>query len=518
MKPLLHTLLFFCFFLVHSNSNAQCLSNATFIGAPEFLLEFDAPGPANNLIRIVLHRCPTSGEPVVNVFINASLGPGETMTTVDLSTAVTGIPWNDIDFAVVTDLSIGCGNDITVDILECSTNCDMEFEIVTYVDGTGCPIMLCVEETIAGGTNPISGDVVVTWQSPIFHPGPCITQDSHSIQNFYGQLFEAGIAYNNGICEQKIEFVFDECQTEPTDCDANFFVTAIAEDSDGCPTLVCLQELFNGEVYEIGNSPSTYVPFGFSWQNSNGDEIDTSTCLTEADTFFGETVTLSFTYNDGACEEIIEYQVDCEPDDPCAPANFPFTIVPCPLVGNPMCATCTQICLWNLDDNGNPVEFGSVAWTPDINWISHGGATSNCLNNITIEQGEIFMVEVTYENVTCTLTYEVDCNNLMYPINENMVDHFANPAPVDLTNKNNTATVNIYPNPTGQVIFVQQSEKRSSTVEIYNLTGEMVLTEKINSAGHHTLSVEHLKRGTYILKIRDITGQQYFIEKLTILH
>jgi hypothetical protein len=73
--------------------------------------------------------------------------------------------------------------------------------------------------------------------------------------------------------------------------------------------------------------------------------------------------------------------------------------------------------------------------------------------------------------------------------------------------------VDVYPNPVSNELFIQNAAQ-NSVVEIYNLSGKLVLVEKLK-ADHNALNVSRLKSGMYLLKAigNDKTQLVKFIKK-----
>ena len=78
-----------------------------------------------------------------------------------------------------------------------------------------------------------------------------------------------------------------------------------------------------------------------------------------------------------------------------------------------------------------------------------------------------------------------------------------------------TSTLKIYPNPAKDKVYIQGFIHQDSTIEIYNLVGQKVITQKSKSGLTQTIDVQFLPKGTYIIKATDINGKS-FQEKLLI--
>lgn len=100
------------------------------------------------------------------------------------------------------------------------------------------------------------------------------------------------------------------------ECDLEFSVEVYEFSKDrNCPTGICIRELVNGVPVNIGNPPSTAVIWPDPIWTHNGVVIDDGLCFSEEDDihlFWGETVQVTFFYNDGECEVTLDYTIPCE--------------------------------------------------------------------------------------------------------------------------------------------------------------------------------------------------------------
>lgn len=78
-----------------------------------------------------------------------------------------------------------------------------------------------------------------------------------------------------------------------------------------------------------------------------------------------------------------------------------------------------------------------------------------------------------------------------------------------------TSTLKIYPNPTKDKVYIKGFIHQDSLIEVYNLVGQKVVTQKTKSGLTQTIDVQFLSKGTYIIKATDINGKP-FQEKLLI--
>ena len=69
---------------------------------------------------------------------------------------------------------------------------------------------------------------------------------------------------------------------------------------------------------------------------------------------------------------------------------------------------------------------------------------------------------------------------------------------------NNNEHINIYPNPNNGSFIIESNSAKKQTVQIYDLTGKLVLTEIIN--GRTTIDGSMLNEGVYSISINSDEG------------
>lgn len=70
-------------------------------------------------------------------------------------------------------------------------------------------------------------------------------------------------------------------------------------------------------------------------------------------------------------------------------------------------------------------------------------------------------------------------------------------------------TLKIYPNPAKEKVYIKGFIHQDSWIEIYNLVGQKVITQKAKSGLSHEIKVQFLPKGTYIIKAIDINGKVF---------
>ncbi|MCH8331095.1 MAG: PKD domain-containing protein [Bacteroidetes bacterium] len=73
----------------------------------------------------------------------------------------------------------------------------------------------------------------------------------------------------------------------------------------------------------------------------------------------------------------------------------------------------------------------------------------------------------------------------------------------------------LYPNPAGDAINIRTGKFKMDRVEVYNLIGELIYVQQLNSS-EHTIEVKDLLNGVYMLKA--YSDMNYFSSKFTVTH
>ncbi len=78
----------------------------------------------------------------------------------------------------------------------------------------------------------------------------------------------------------------------------------------------------------------------------------------------------------------------------------------------------------------------------------------------------------------------------------------------------NVKEVKLYPNPTTETIQLTNLPDKSLDINIYNIQGKEILTEKSLSKTEMQINISELEKGIYILKIINSYQAHIFIEKI----
>lgn len=81
------------------------------------------------------------------------------------------------------------------------------------------------------------------------------------------------------------------------------------------------------------------------------------------------------------------------------------------------------------------------------------------------------------------------------------------------TNLPSTNHFRIYPNPTNDKLFIR-TELSDYFIKVTNLVGQVVVEE--SAQGNHAISLNHLRKGVYLVSIKESTSQMVYYQKIII--
>ncbi len=223
---------------------------------------------------------------------------------------------------VVGGVDFPMGEERTICVTDC---CGLNFGIEAFEwDEDTCPEMLCLRvvndmsefQEIGSPFNveniewTANGVVITNVADDQNAMGPCITDNNQGLVNFSGQTIVVTFTYNNGQCEGSETFIMPNC-TDGVDCLDTYFIQPFDFNGDGCPNMVCINEEILGDAVDLSN---------ITWTSTGGDITGlVSNCLTDENNqlfnHIGETLTVTFTYNNGACPEEIVFDLTCGGDE-----------------------------------------------------------------------------------------------------------------------------------------------------------------------------------------------------------
>lgn len=123
----------------------------------------------------------------------------------------------------------------------------------------------------------------------------------------------------------------------------------------------------------------------------------------------------------------------------------------------------------------------------DANWTEH-------TYDITQHAGS--MINLAWVHFDCTDNYKIMLDSILV----------YEPA-VSGINSNPAKSVTLYPNPAHEYLTVNYKGSSTAKVEVYNIAGQLVKNFR-NVSNGTTVTVDDLKAGTYILRVRNASGTQ----------
>jgi Secretion system C-terminal sorting domain len=80
-------------------------------------------------------------------------------------------------------------------------------------------------------------------------------------------------------------------------------------------------------------------------------------------------------------------------------------------------------------------------------------------------------------------------------------------------------TINIYPNPANEKLFVRANTKQITMLEIFDTNAKLLITEKISNTDNiFEIGINQLPNGIYFLKIRNERNEYFHSQKIVIKH
>ena len=80
------------------------------------------------------------------------------------------------------------------------------------------------------------------------------------------------------------------------------------------------------------------------------------------------------------------------------------------------------------------------------------------------------------------------------------------------THELSDATINIYPNPVNDLLYIEINRALDFTINLYNIDSRLVLSQ--SKANY--LDLSHLPSGTYMIEIMDLRTGKHILERLII--
>jgi len=165
---------------------------------------------------------------------------------------------------------------------------------------------------------------------------------------------------------------------------------------------------------------------------------------------------------------------------------------------------------WNIENFAH-INFTLIT-TDTSNWTTISGdfiadsaykyiIIGNFFNN---SNTDIF---ITNNDTNCQIYYYID--DICVSIDSSTCDIQTDIVRHKLYNK-----INIYPNPTKNTVFIELNKNINAKIEIYNLSGELMLEKHINTK-KETINLTNFNSGIYFIKL--LTRKEVLTKKLVIL-
>jgi hypothetical protein len=140
----------------------------------------------------------------------------------------------------------------------------------------------------------------------------------------------------------------------------------------------------------------------------------------------------------------------------------------------------------------------------EYNYDEHGNCLSGDLwkwkNNEWVDD-YAFDLKITYNNTQCTIGGEYYCHNIS-------ASYVKTPKPeVNIESiKQDVSSIKIYPNPTMGILQIVSESVNIHKIDIFNVLGKKVLTQKAKNGRQKTINISHLPTGMYFVRITTETG------------
>lgn len=172
----------------------------------------------------------------------------------------------------------------------------------------------------------------------------------------------------------------------------------------------------------------------------------------------------------------------------------------------------------NITNRYNSGEFDGLISKFDLNgnllWGTlFGGNDDDVITDILITDENTFYISgaaYSSENITTPGSHRENFYILsdQYTYMFSYIAKFGNLASLSaidiFSNK-----LNIYPNPIQDKVYIQGFIHKDSLIEVYNLVGQKIVSQKVKSGLSQEIDVQFLPKGTYIIKVIDINGKPF---------
>ncbi len=147
-----------------------------------------------------------------------------------------------------------------------------------------------------------------------------------------------------------------------------------------------------------------------------------------------------------------------------------------------------------------------ASWSTNVTYDHYDNITL-IASGMGDENGENFIVvnvdssKSVYYDLICLSDANINCLGAL--TDYLVVSEVADIEPV----AKNSFNTYIYPNPARSTITVSQEVSSSNTIQLYNTQGALILEEKFNKKLKHSINLDHIPKGFYIVKILNNLNQ-----------
>lgn len=144
-----------------------------------------------------------------------------------------------------------------------------------------------------------------------------------------------------------------------------------------------------------------------------------------------------------------------------------------------------------------------TSWSTDVTYDHYDNITL-IASGMGDEDGENFIIvnvdscKSVHYDLICLSDTNINCLGML--TDYLVVDEIKGP-------KSIAENTHLYPNPSDSYITISQEVLSNTTIQLFNIQGVLILEEKFNGKLKHTIDVEHIPNGIYLVKIMNDLNQ-----------
>jgi Secretion system C-terminal sorting domain len=142
------------------------------------------------------------------------------------------------------------------------------------------------------------------------------------------------------------------------------------------------------------------------------------------------------------------------------------------------------------------------------NFVSVWKSERSFLRKLLVDANENIYTVGYVDSAGCNFDWQGDsiANFTDYEFFDAFIAKYAPSSPVAIVESENTALA-IFPNPSHNLVNIQLLEP--STIQLFNLNGQLLSTETVETATLHTISIANLPQAVYTVKVISQSGKIY---------